>query len=133
MKKRGFGEGRWNGYGGKVKAEESIAAAAIRELHEEANVTIKEADMRKVALNIFYSPIHGQVDVHTYIVEKWEGEAEETEEMRPQWYSFDGIPYGEMWQDDQHWVPKALAGETFKGEFWFDEKDNITKFVFSEA
>lgn len=30
MKKRGFGIGRWNGFGGKVQAGESIEAAARR-------------------------------------------------------------------------------------------------------
>ncbi len=29
-KKRGFGEGKWNGLGGKVEANESIAEGAIR-------------------------------------------------------------------------------------------------------
>ena len=36
MKKRGFGVGRWNGFGGKVQREETIEDAAKRELREEA-------------------------------------------------------------------------------------------------
>lgn len=32
MKKRGFGEGRWNGFGGKVQENETIEEAAKREL-----------------------------------------------------------------------------------------------------
>ena len=30
MKKRGFGKGRWNGFGGKVEKDETIEEAAIR-------------------------------------------------------------------------------------------------------
>ena len=30
MKKRGFGVGRWNGFGGKVDADETILEAAKR-------------------------------------------------------------------------------------------------------
>ena len=30
LKKRGFGEGRWNGFGGKVKPGEGIEAATKR-------------------------------------------------------------------------------------------------------
>ena len=30
LKKRGFGEGKWNGFGGKVQPGESIAQGAIR-------------------------------------------------------------------------------------------------------
>ena len=40
MKKRGFGAGRWNGFGGKVHDGESIEEAARRELKEEAGITV---------------------------------------------------------------------------------------------
>ena len=40
MKKRGFGEGRWNGVGGKVEAGESIEQAMICEAQEEISVTL---------------------------------------------------------------------------------------------
>lgn len=33
LKKRGFGEGKWNGFGGKVEFGESVIQAAIRLLH----------------------------------------------------------------------------------------------------
>ena len=39
MKKRGFGVGKWNGFGGKVMKNESIINAAERELKEECNIT----------------------------------------------------------------------------------------------
>jgi len=35
MKKRGFGEGNYNGFGGKVEKGESVREGAIRELEEE--------------------------------------------------------------------------------------------------
>jgi 8-oxo-dGTP pyrophosphatase MutT (NUDIX family) len=41
MKKRGFGEGRWNGFGGKVEEGETIVEAAIREMKEESGLTVK--------------------------------------------------------------------------------------------
>ena len=45
MKKRGFGAGRWNGFGGKVEPGEAIDAAASRELREEAGII--PVDLRK--------------------------------------------------------------------------------------
>lgn len=45
-KKRGFGMGKWNGFGGKVDpGDASIVAAAAREIQEEANVTVHEHDL----------------------------------------------------------------------------------------
>lgn len=38
MKKKGFGKGRWNGFGGKVEKGETIAEAARRELREECSL-----------------------------------------------------------------------------------------------
>ncbi|CAM9897292.1 unnamed protein product, partial [Ectocarpus fasciculatus] len=46
MKKRGFGEGKWNGFGGKVESGESVDEAAKRELMEEAGVTARELSLR---------------------------------------------------------------------------------------
>jgi len=45
-KKRGFGVGKWNGFGGKVEAADaSIVAAAAREIQEEANVSVLASDL----------------------------------------------------------------------------------------
>ena len=55
-KKRGFGVGRWNGFGGKVTNNESIMEGAQRELKEEAGISC--LDFRFVGifleLNIIY-------------------------------------------------------------------------------
>uniref|UniRef100_A0A8D0L2A8 Oxidized purine nucleoside triphosphate hydrolase n=1 Tax=Sphenodon punctatus TaxID=8508 RepID=A0A8D0L2A8_SPHPU len=40
MKKRGFGAGLWNGFGGKVQLGETIEQAARRELQEESGLTV---------------------------------------------------------------------------------------------
>lgn len=45
-KKRGFGMGKWNGFGGKVEpSDTTIAAAAAREIQEEANVSVHTNDL----------------------------------------------------------------------------------------
>ena len=38
QKKRGFGMGKWNGYGGKAKEGETIERSARREFFEEAGI-----------------------------------------------------------------------------------------------
>ncbi len=45
MKKRGFGAGKWNGFGGKVEKGESNTQAAIRELEEESGIITKVCEL----------------------------------------------------------------------------------------
>lgn len=125
MKKRGFGAGRWNGFGGKVEAGEAIEAAAKRETEEECGVIITE--MEKVGIHEFeFADKRGEIlEVHVFRVDVWQGEPEETEEMRPQWFTIDAVPYDEMWPDDIHWLPVFLAGKKFRTKFLFGEGDTV--------
>lgn len=114
MKKRGFGVGKWNGVGGKADPGETPEQAAIRECQEEINVT--PLDITKVGeLHLFDLP---DVEHYCYVytADAWEGEPQETDEMRPQWFSVEEIPYATMWADDIYWMPKLIAGVTFKGK-----------------
>jgi 8-oxo-dGTP diphosphatase len=135
MKKRSFGEGKWNGVGGKVNPDESIERAVVREAEEEIKVVIKEEHLEKVGSIKFYfqkKPDWDQ-EVHIYFTSKWENEPEETEEMRPQWYSHAEIPFEKMWSDDIHWLPLVLAGKKVEGEFYFsDNEGNFEKFDIRE-
>jgi hypothetical protein len=45
----------------------------------------------------------------------------ETEEMRPEWFGVDAIPYETMWSDDKYWLPLFLQGKKFTGTFLFDK------------
>mgnify|MGYP006139923919 CR=1 FL=1 len=127
MKKRGFGAGKWNGVGGKIEPGETIEEALVRESVEEVNM--KPLSWTKVAELDFVQdaetdPWH--MYVHAFISEEWEGDPEESDEMKPQWYDLSAIPYEVMWEDDQYWLPKVLAGETVSGNFTFDESDAMT-------
>lgn len=121
MKKRGFGVGKWNGVGGKVKEGETVEEATVREAKEEIGVEIAVGDLEKIALNEFHFPDKDGWDmlVHCYVARKWKGEPQESEEMRPQWFRVAEIPYDQMWIDDIYWLDRALAGEKIKAEFYF--------------
>jgi len=124
MKKRGFGAGRWNGFGGKVMPSESIEDCARREFEEEAGIYVE--NMTKVGLMEFsWKGKDEIVEVHIFRAEDFEGEPTEGEEMKPQWYFVDEIPFKEMWPDDVYWMPLFLKGKKFKGKFLFGEKDAI--------
>ena len=125
MKKRGFGEGRWNGVGGKPDEGETIEETAIREAQEEIGIIAKK--LEKIAeLGFTFPQNEGwNQTVHTYFTEEWDGEPEESEEMLPKWYKISEIPFSEMWPDDIFWLPKVLKGEKIKGTFTFGEGDVI--------
>jgi 8-oxo-dGTP diphosphatase/2-hydroxy-dATP diphosphatase len=124
MKKRGFGVGRWNGFGGKVLPDETIEESLKREVEEEAG--IKLLDVQKVGFMEFEFIKNGEIiEVHVYKTEKFTGEPTESEEMKPQWFYIDEIPFMEMWPDDKFWMPLFLKGKKFKGKFLFGEGDTI--------
>jgi 8-oxo-dGTP diphosphatase / 2-hydroxy-dATP diphosphatase len=123
-KKRGFGEGRWNGFGGKVEKGETIEQAAHRELEEEAY--IKPTDLKK--RGVFEFTFQGNpemLEVHLFSAKEFTGDLKESEEMRPKWFGEDEIPFEDMWPDDIIWFPLFLSGKNFNGKFHFKDKDKI--------
>ncbi|KKS82271.1 MAG: NUDIX hydrolase [Candidatus Wolfebacteria bacterium GW2011_GWC1_43_10] len=133
MKKRGFGKEKWNGSGGKQKGEESLEEIAVRETQEEFNLEIEGKDLNRVAIIDFYfkeKPEYSQ-RVHVFMVEKWKGEPQESEEMLPKWFGIGEIPYDQMWMDDKYWFPEVLSGRKIFGEFYFSgegEGERIDKY-----
>jgi 8-oxo-dGTP pyrophosphatase MutT (NUDIX family) len=124
MKKRGFGEGNWNGFGGKIEGSETVEGATVREIEEECGVRVKEENLEKVAIIEFFFKDRKHLEVHSFFIHEWEGEPVETEEMKPEWFPFAEIPYEKMWADDPYWLPRALLGEKLIGKVSFkrDEK-----------
>jgi 8-oxo-dGTP diphosphatase/2-hydroxy-dATP diphosphatase len=124
MKKRGFGEGRWNGFGGKVESGETIEEGARREMREEAGVEV--GDLTKVGILDFEFEGDPQVlEVHIFGANTFTGTPTEGEEMRPEWFPVDAIPFANMWPDDIHWFPLFLAGKKFIGKFYFGKIDGV--------
>jgi 8-oxo-dGTP diphosphatase/2-hydroxy-dATP diphosphatase len=123
MKKRGFGAGRWNGFGGKIAPGESIEEAAVRELREETGVEADPMDLEQHGILEFeFQNDPGKVlEVHVFKVHNHTGEPVETEEMRPKWFFVDEIPFKDMWSDDPYWIPLFIKGRKFRGRFVFDQ------------
>jgi 8-oxo-dGTP diphosphatase / 2-hydroxy-dATP diphosphatase len=126
MKKRGFGEGKWNGFGGKVQEGESIEAAALRELREESGSDVDGIEKRGV-ITFEHTDGSRPKEMHVFHAGGLLGEPSESEEMKPQWFHLDEIPFKEMWQDDLYWMPVFLQGKKFKGTFLFDDNFNLVK------
>ena len=127
MKKRGFGVGRYNGTGGKVEQGETILDAVKRETKEEIGVIVDVVEKYAELTFVFHHKEEWNQLVHAYIASVWEGDILETEEMKPEWFAVDSIPYKTMWPDDIFWLPKVLEGNQVEARFVFAEGDVITE------
>lgn len=123
MKKRGFGAGRWNGFGGKVETGESIQDAARRETKEECGIEITAMELAGRHEFRFTTWPDEVLEAHVFRAIDYEREPIETEEMRPEWFPIEAIPYDTMWPDDRYWFPVFLAGKKFRTKFLFGEGD----------
>ena len=136
MKKRGFGEGRWNGFGGKPNDGESLLDCVCRETVEEAGIVIPKSELQLVGVLDFYftnKPPDWNQQVHVYRASSYVGTPIETDEMRPKEFVVDAIPYAEMWPDDVHWLPLVLSGKKVRGSFTFGEDGNVAESSISEV
>jgi len=135
-KKRGFGAGRWNGFGGKVDEGETIEQAAHRELAEEAGIYALDLHQLGTIDFVFQEderpvdtvkPVSNELEVHVFRATDISGVPAESDEMRPHWFYIDEIPFAEMWPDDRYWFPFFLRGTPFYGRFDFDGNDRLLK------
>jgi 8-oxo-dGTP diphosphatase len=127
FKKAGFGAGKYNGFGGKVEAGETVESAAVREVEEEVGIRISEEHLQPVGRLTFLFPANPAWDklAHVFLVTRWDGDPAESAEMKPAWFKVHEIPFERMWQGDVYWLPRVLAGERVQGYFAFGE-DNET-------
>ncbi|XP_048186312.1 oxidized purine nucleoside triphosphate hydrolase [Perognathus longimembris pacificus] len=132
MKKRGFGMGRWNGFGGKVQDGETIEDGARRELQEESGLTAEV--LHKVGHIVFeFMGTPELMDVHIFCTDSVQGTPVESDEMRPQWFHQDQIPFHDMWPDDSYWFPLLLQRKKFCGYFKFQGQDTILEYSLREV
>ena len=96
----------------------------MREIKEEAYIL--PTDLRKRAIFEFTFEGNPEIlEVHFFSASEFTGEPQESEEMRPQWFMEDEVPFSDMWPDDIHWFPLFLEGKNFKGKFHFQDHNTI--------
>eukprot|EP00111_Clytia_hemisphaerica_P021865 TCONS_00064292-protein len=126
MKKRGFGEGWWNGFGGKVQEGESIAECAKRETQEECGLVMEEYyQIGHMLFEFVGDPV--LLDVTVFRCDNYSGTVTESEEMRPKWFSFDDVPFDKMWPDDKLWYPLLFKNQKFKADYLFEGHHKILR------
>ncbi len=132
LKKLGFGAGRWNGFGGKLEKGETILEAAKREVKEEAGVSV--SDIEEVGRIDFEFKGNPEIlEVHIFRTEEFTGKPIESDEMKPQWFNINEIPFDKMWPDDKYWMPLFLNKKKFTGYFLFGPGDSVLLYDLQEV
>ncbi|PPR01952.1 hypothetical protein CVT24_011100 [Panaeolus cyanescens] len=137
-KKRGFGVGRYNGFGGKVDPGETSLEAAARELEEEAGITA--ALTHAGSLFFMTEGAKWAFQIEIYRADDYKGTITETDEMRPEWFKLPGdsqkqnndlpsIPFDKMWDTDHVWLPWLFQKQKFAGRADFKTTDKDGEFV----
>jgi 8-oxo-dGTP pyrophosphatase MutT (NUDIX family) len=125
--KRGFGQGRYDGFGGKIEPEETAIQAARRELQEESGVIAR--GLEEVATTFFdYQTVPDQIYNTVFVCRDFLGEPVETNEMQPRWFKLNALPYDLMWADEKIWLPLALAGKKFDAAFHYKDFSEILEY-----
>lgn len=126
MKKRGFWAGKWNGFGWKPHGNETIKEAAIRELEEESGIDLEPGQIHELGLLHFFFEWKPEWNQDVYVFKGYyAGNFKETEEMLPQWFDVNKIPYDKMRDDDKFWIPNLINNQNFEMKFTFDENGKL--------
>jgi 8-oxo-dGTP pyrophosphatase MutT (NUDIX family) len=116
-----FGEGKWNGVGGKIRPGETPEECAGRETLEETGLRVHNLISHGTLRHYFGDVQEPTWTVHHYSTGEYTGEPKGSDEGELRWFPLDRIPYDEMWQDDIHWLPHQIEGKRFTGDFYFNE------------
>ncbi len=135
-KRRGMGYGKWNGFGGKIEAGETMRECAVRELFEECGLAADPASL-ELAADLYFCQPSDMTWSHAgvvYLARSWRGEPRASGEMEPRWFLPGELPYEEMWEADKIWLPMVLAGKRLRGTVYFAEDgDHVTETEFEET
>ncbi len=129
FKKRGFGMGKYDGFGGKLHDGESLTQAALRELEEESGLKVATPDMSSYGQITFVfpnKPVWDQ-EVHLFVAQKWSGIPTESEEMRPEWFDLAHLPLDRMWDDSRYWIPYLLNRQPIQATFIMNDDNETVK------
>lgn len=122
QKKRGFAQGTFNGIGGKQDPGETIEQAMVRETQEEIGVTpTKYEQVGLICFDTWYKGERVDLNLNIFTCSDFVGEIKETEEMIPEWFKLENVPFNKMLPDDKEWFPIVVSGGNVFGTVFLSE------------
>ncbi|WKZ70299.1 MAG: 8-oxo-dGTP diphosphatase [Melioribacteraceae bacterium] len=119
-KENDYHEGKWNGLGGKFELGESPEDCAIREINEEAGLTVKNLIMKGF---ITFPLFDGKDDWHVFlfVIDKFEGELIDSPEGELDWIDNDKLSEINLWEGDKIFIPWLFEDKFFSAKFNYEE------------
>ena len=90
---------------------------------EESGVSVAASDLEPRGLLTYHFP-HREAwsqESSVFVCRTWVGEPSGSDELDPEWFALDEVPYGEMWDDARRWLPEVLGGGRVRRTFVFGE------------
>ena len=81
-----------------------------------------------IHFNLFYKGEWAKEDTYVFVASDYQGIIQESEEMKPQWFNIDEIPFDKMFSGDKLWVGELLKGKHFEAFVDFDKDFNTKSF-----
>jgi 8-oxo-dGTP pyrophosphatase MutT (NUDIX family) len=129
---RGISVGKWNAPGGKSEAGEEPEQCARREVLEETGLRVSELCYHGAITFVMDGGRTLHTRAHLFSAKKVRGRARSSDEGEVRWFPLGNLPFGEMWEDDQFWIPLMLRGIKFDATFTYDAANrHVTGFEIS--
>jgi len=115
-KENDYHEGKWNGLGGKLEQGESPEDCVIREIKEEAGLTIKSPKMH----GFITFPLFDKVDdwyVFIFSAKNFEGKLIDSPEGNLEWIPNDKLTELNLWDGDKIFLEWLFQDRFFSAKF----------------
>ena len=116
--------GKWNGLGGKFEPGESPEACAIREVHEEAGLTLRNPELRGLLTFPQFRPAEDWY-AFVFVARNFSGELIDSPEGTLAWIDDDTLLDLPLWPGDRVFIPWLDQERFFSGRFFYADGDLI--------
>lgn len=112
--------GKWNGLGGKLEPGETPEECAIREVREEAGLSIQNPRLRGL---ITFPGFSNDEDWYTFlfVIDEFEGELIDSAEGHLHWIPDGALLDLELWEGDRIFIPWLDQSGFFSGKFTYQD------------
>jgi 8-oxo-dGTP diphosphatase len=129
-KQNDYHEGKWNGLGGKFEIGETPEECAVREIKEEAGLTVKSLKLKGF---ITFPLFDGKEDwyVFLFVIDKFDGDLIDSPEGKLEWIDNNKLLELNLWDGDKIFSPWLFQEKFFSAKFNYEKgeyKDYTVEF-----